>query len=63
MRNTRMLWSLVAALAVAGCGDDAQHGGGIRDMSVPDMTARDLGVPPACSPTDPMNDGSPCSAG
>ena len=63
MRNTRMLWSLVAALAVAGCGDDAQHGGGIRDMSVPDMTARDLGIPPACSPTDPMNDGSPCSAG
>lgn len=32
-------------------------------MSVPDMTMRDLLSPTACNPTDPMTDGSPCSAG
>jgi hypothetical protein len=32
-------------------------------MSVPDMTSRDMTTPTACSPTDPMNDGTPCSAG
>ncbi len=63
MRITRMLLSLVAAFAVGGCGNDAQHGGGVQDMSVPDMTARDLTIPTACNPTDPMTDGAPCSAG
>jgi hypothetical protein len=63
MRITCIIAAICAGFAVAGCGsDDAQHGGG-GDMSVPDMTARDLLIPTACSPTDPMNDGSPCSAG
>ncbi|HEX6835087.1 MAG TPA: hypothetical protein VF334_00865 [Polyangia bacterium] len=62
MRTISMLTALVAGLAVAGCGDDAQHGGA-QDMSIPDMTARDLTIPTACNPTDPMTDGSPCSAG
>lgn len=64
MRITCIIAALCAAFAVAGCGsDDAQHGGGGADMAVPDMTARDLLIPTACSPTDPMSDGSPCSAG
>jgi hypothetical protein len=63
MRITCIIAALTAGFAVAGCGnDDAQHGGG-GDMSVPDMTARDMTIPTACSPTDPMSDGSPCSAG
>ena len=63
MRITCIIAALCAAFAVAGCGsDDAQHGGG-PDMAVPDMTARDMLIPTACSPTDPMSDGSPCSAG
>jgi hypothetical protein len=63
MRTTSLIAALVAGFAVAGCGsDDAQHGGG-ADMAVPDMTARDLLIPTACSPTDPMNDGTACSAG
>jgi hypothetical protein len=57
----RSIW-LVAALAAAGCGDDAKHGGGVFDMSVPDMTSFDMTTPTACDPTDPMNDGTPCSA-
>lgn len=59
----RIFCVLTIALALAGCGDDAQHGGGAQDLSVPDMTARDFSVPLACSPTDPMNDGSSCAAG
>jgi hypothetical protein len=63
MRTTWLCAALVAGLAVIGCGsDDASHGGGM-DLSVPDMTMRDLIVPTACNPTDPMNDGSACSAG
>ena len=63
MRNTCIIAALAALFAVAGCGnDDAQHGGG-PDMAVPDMTARDMVIPTACSPTDPMSDGTPCSAG
>ncbi len=54
---------LFVALGVVGCGNDAQNGGGAQDLSIPDMTARDLAIPAACSPTDPMNDGTPCSAG
>jgi len=63
MRTFGLLTAMIASLALAGCGDDAQHGGGVQDMSVPDMSARDLGIPVACNPTDPMTDGSPCSAG
>jgi hypothetical protein len=53
---------LVAAIAVAGCGDEAQHGGGAQDMSIPDMTMVDLTTPTACNPTDPMTDGTACTA-
>src|SRR5437868_5746374 len=63
MRTTWLCAALALGIAVAGCGsDDAQHGGGM-DLAVPDMTARDLLIPTACSPTDPMTDGSACSAG
>jgi hypothetical protein len=63
MRMTWLTVAIVAAIGVSGCGsDDAQHGGGSLDLSVPDMTARDMTSPTACSPTDPMNDGTPCSA-
>ena len=38
MRSTWLAAALSAGFAVAGCGsDDAQHGGGAQDMSVPDM--------------------------
>jgi hypothetical protein len=57
----RTYW-LVVALAAVGCGDDTQHGGGGPDLSVPDMTALDMVTPTTCDPTDPMNDGTPCSA-
>jgi hypothetical protein len=63
MRSTWLAAALSAAFAVAGCGsDDAQHGGGAQDMSVPDMTVRDMTTPTACSPTDPLNDGTSCAA-
>jgi len=63
MRSTWLLpTALVAAVGIAGCGDDAEHGGGVQDMSVPDMTARDLLPPVACNPTDPMSDGTSCAA-
>ena len=63
MRTSWLCAALVAGLALGGCGsDDASHGGGGRDLSIPDMTMRDLVVPSACNPTDPMTDGSPCSA-
>ena len=59
MRTTCLV---AALLAVAGCGNDAQNGHNL-DLSIPDMAAGDLTIPNACSPTDPMNDGTPCSAG
>ena len=61
MRWSPLVAALVAGIAVAGCGDGAQPGGG-ADLSVPDMTARDLMTPTSCSPTDPMNDGTSCAA-
>jgi hypothetical protein len=63
MRSTLLAAALVAGMAVAGCGSDTSHGGGAQDLSVPDMTARDMTTPTSCSPTDPMNDGTPCAAG
>ncbi|HEX9104186.1 MAG TPA: hypothetical protein VF997_18365, partial [Polyangia bacterium] len=63
MRTICLASALVAGLAVVGCGDGAQHGGGVADLAIPDMTARDLSIPTACSPTDPMSDGTPCAAG
>lgn len=62
MRIRSLCAAAVVALAAAGCGHDAQHGGG-PDLAVPDMTAVDLLPPSMCNPTDPMTDGSPCSAG
>jgi hypothetical protein len=64
MRNTWLALAILAGVAVAGCGsDDAMHGGA-GDMAVPDLGhgGGDLAAPTACNPTDPMNDGSSCSA-
>jgi len=61
MRWSPLVAALVAGIAVAGCGAGAHPGGG-ADLSVPDMSARDLMTPTSCSPTDPMNDGTSCAA-
>ncbi len=63
MRSTWLCTALLAGFAVAGCGsDDTQPGNGSPDMSVPDMSGGDMTPPTACSPTDPMNDGTSCAA-
>ncbi len=57
------LASLAVALVLVGCGSGAQHGGNGLDLSIGDLATPDLATPTACAQTDPMTDGTPCSAG
>lgn len=61
MRTT--LVATIFALALVGCGDDTQHGGGVQDMSVSMPAGGDMATPTQCNPNDNMGDGQACSAG
>jgi hypothetical protein len=67
----RATCALVGLLCLAGCGgddDNRSDAGGPADLAVGaigDLAGgtSDLLLPTQCSPTDPMTDGTPCSAG
>jgi hypothetical protein len=57
---------VACAIGLVGCGDTQEHGGGVQDMSVPNMgggSGPDMAkAVPKCSATDNLGDGKPCGA-